>query len=446
MTLRLQLNLLIATLIVLFTAVVLTFQIVDTRASVRDETEAANKVATKLLTYFVATYADASEPVALQSLDRLGRVRSNEISLRDSNGRVVYRSPPSPYKAGRNAPGWYSALVAPPPMNSELSLAGGVLHIEANASRAVLDGWDETVHLLQVGVIVMILGNVLVFWLVGRTTRPFQAIVRGLEDMQGGIYRTRLPEFKSAEAGAIARAFNRTAQAVGESLDARRQATEAKLRLEQSQDLAAVVQDRIEDERRHIARELHDETGQSITAIKSIALSLMRRSAGRDDEAREAARLIADTAGKLYASVHDLIPRLGSPALDNLELTEAIEDRVITWRRQQPQIEFALVLGTVPANLGESYALAVYRIVQEAVTNALRHAQARRIEIELDSDPHALHIDVRDDGRGLAPGWQQPGHYGVRGMRDRARMLGGDVEIENIEAGGVRMHARLPLE
>lgn len=446
MSLRLQLNLLVATLIVVFTAVVLMLQILDTRASVRDETEAANKVATQLLTYFVNTYADASEPVALQSLNRLGRVRSTDITLRDSSGRVAYRSPPSLWKVGRNAPDWYSALVAPAPMHSELRLADSVLYIEANASRAVLDGWDETVHLLQLGIIVMLLGNSLVFWLVRRATRPFQAIVRGLEDMQGGIYRTRLPEFKSAEAGAIARAFNRTAQAVGDSLDARREATEAKLRLEQSRDLAAMVQDRIEDERRQIARELHDETGQSITAIKSIALSLTRRSAGTDDETREAAQLIADTAGELYASMHDLIPRLSPPALDNLELGEAIEDRVIAWRRQQPQIEFVLKLGTLPPNLGESYALAAYRIVQEAVTNALRHAQARRIAIELGSDPHVLHIDVRDDGRGLAPDWQRPGHYGIRGMRERARTLGGDVEIENLEAGGVRTHAHLPLE
>ncbi|MEO7052327.1 MAG: sensor histidine kinase [Rhodanobacter sp.] len=446
MNLRVQLNLLVATLIVVFTAVVLIFQITDTRASVREETEAANKVATKLLTYFVDTNANASEPLALQSLDRLGRVRSTDITLRDSSGRVAYRSPPSPYKAGRDAPGWYSALVAPAPMHNELRLADSVLDIEANASRSVLDGWDETVRLLQVGVVVMLLGNLLVFWLVRRATRPFQAIVRGLEDMQGGIYRTRLPEFKSAEAGAIARAFNRTAQAVGDSVDARREATEAKLRLEQSRDLAAVVQDRIEDERRQIARELHDETGQSITAIKSMALSLTRRTTGCDDEARDAAQLIADTAGKLYASMHDLIPRLSPQTLDNLELGEAIEERVIAWRRQQPQMEFALKLGNLPAGLGESYALAAYRIVQESVTNALRHAQARRIEITLESDPHALYVDVRDDGRGLAPDWQQPGHYGVRGMRERARMLGGDVQIENIETGGVRTHARLPLE
>ncbi len=261
---------------VVFTAVVLAFQLSDTRARVREDTDSASKVAAQMLTYFVDTYADASEPVVRQSLQRLGHVRSTDMTLHDAHGRVIYRSPPSPYKVGLNAPGWYSALVAPAPLHYQLRLAGSVLDIQSNSSRAVLDGWDDTVYLLQLGLIVMVVGNLLVFWLVGRTIRPLRDIVRGLEDMQGGLSLARLPEFKNREARAI--------------------------------------------------------------------------------------------------------------------------------------------------------------------------AQARRIEIELGSDAHALHIDVRDDGRGLAPDWELAGHYGIRGMRERARTLGGDVEIENNEAGGVRTHARLPLE
>lgn len=446
MSLRLQLNLLVASVIAVFTAVVLAFQILDTRGSVREETEAANIVATKLLAYFIDTYADTSEPIVLQSLERLGRVRSTDITLRDLAGHVVYTSPPSPYKAGRYAPAWYSALVAPAPMHAQLRFADTVLDIEANASRAVLDGWDDTVHLLQIGLVAMVLGNLLVFWLLRRATRPFQLIVRGLEDMQGGAYQTRLPAFRSAEAGAIARAFNRAAQAIGDNLDARRETMEAKLRLEQSRDLAAAIQDRVEHERRQIAQELHDETGQSITAIRSMALALTRRTAGCDAEAREAAQLIADTAGELYDAMHALIPRLHPPILDHLELAEAIAERVAAWRREQPQIEFAVSLRDLPPSLGETYALAAYRIVQEATTNALRHAQAQRIAIELAGTADALLIEVRDDGRGLAPDWQRPGHYGLRGMRERARALGGEFEVENLDGGGVRVQARLPLE
>lgn len=446
MSLRLQLNLLVATLIAVFTAVVLTFQILDTRRSVREETEAANVVATKLLAYFIDTYAQTSRPIVLQSLERLGRVRSTDIRLLDATGTTVYQSPPSPYKVGRNAPAWYAALVAPEPMRSELRFSDSVLAIEANASRAVLDGWDDTVILLELGLIAMILGNALVFWLVRRATRPFQTIVQGLGQMQAGAYHTRLPQLAGVEAGAIARAFNRTAAAIEDSLDARREAVEATLRLNQSRELANAVQSRVEEERRQIAQELHDETGQSITAIKSLALALTRRIEGVDVHAREIAQLIADTAGTLYAATHDLIPRLRPPALDDLDLAGAIEDRVVGWRREQPGVEFALTLSGIPEDLGESYALAAYRIVQEATTNALRHAQARRIVIGVDVVANVMHLHISDDGRGLAPDWQRPGHYGVRGMHERARALGGDVHVDNLAEGGVCVRARLPLE
>lgn len=444
MSMRLQINLLLAALIAVFIAIVLGFKLFDTRRSVREETEAANKVATQLLAYFVETYAQTSQPIVLHSLERLGRVRSTEITLRDANGTKVYQSPPSPYKAGRDAPTWYAALVAPEPMRERLRFADSVLEIESNASRAVLDGWDDTVHLLQLGALAMVFGNLLVFWLVRRMTRPFQAIVRGLDDMQAGAYHTRLPQFAGAEAASIARAFNRSAQAIEDNLDARREAVEARLRLEQSRELAAAVQSRVEDERRQIAQELHDETGQSITAIRSLAQALIRR--GGDAQTREAAQLIGDTAGRLYDAVHELIPRLHPPSLDTLDLAAAVEDAIAIWRRQQPQVVFAFACGSLPEPLGESYVLAAYRIVQEAVTNALRHAQANRIEIALGVVDGGLQIEVRDDGRGLASDWQHPGHYGVRGMRERARAFGGDLRIGNRADGGVQVRAWLPLE
>lgn len=444
MSLRLQINLLVAAIIAVFTALVLAFKLADTRRSVREETEAANRVATQLLAYFVETYAQTSRPIVLHSLERLGRVRSTEITLRDAGGAVVYRSPPSPYKAGRDAPAWYAALIGPEPMRSELRFADSVLEIESNASRAVLDGWDDTVDLLQAGAFAMVFGNLVVFWLVRRTTRPFQAIVRGLEDMQAGAYHTRLPSFSGAEAGSIARAFNRSAQAIEDSLDARRDAVEARLRLEQSRELAGAVQGRVEEERRQIARELHDETGQGITAIRSLAQALIRR--GGDEPTREIAQLIADTAGRLYEAVHALVARVRPPGVDALDLAAAVDDAVAEWRRQHPQVSFALSRGALPDPLGESYVLAAYRIVQEAVTNALRHAQAGRIAIDLRVADGALRIQVRDDGRGLAADWQRPGHYGVRGMRERARALGGDVAIDNLDEGGARVSARLPLE
>jgi two-component system sensor histidine kinase UhpB len=444
MSLRLQINLLLAGVIAVFTIVVLGFQLLDTRRSVREETEAANRVATHLLGFFAGTYAQATTPIVLESLERLGRVRSNEIMLRDDAGNEVYHSPPSPYKQGRNAPAWYAALVAPEPQTSTMRFYDSTLTVESNASRAVLDGWDDTVTLLGFEALVFVVGNALVFWLVRRSTQPFRVIERGLADVERGAFHTRLPALRGAEASQMALAFNRMAGAIEDNLSARAEAVDAQRRLEQSRELAEVVQSRIEDERAHIARELHDETGQSLTAIRSLALSLARRDG--DATTRETSALIADTAAKLYAAMHALIPRLRPITLDNLDLAEAARERIGEWRHAHPEISFSLDVGTLPAELGESYTLAAYRILQEAVTNALRHASANRIAIRIDSDERALVLDVADDGRGLVQDWQRRGHYGVRGMQERARALGGEVAIQNRDEGGTRVSARLPLE
>ena len=443
MSLRLQINLLLAIVIAVFTGAFLAFQLIDTKRSVREETEAANRVATHLLGYFVNTYAQTSTPVVLEQLERLGRIRSNEITLRDDAGNEVYHSPPATYKQGRDAPGWYSALVSPPPMKSAMRFYDSTLTIEANASRAVLDGWDDTVTLLEFGAFVFVLGNLLVFWLVRRSTQPFRVIEHGLADVERGAFHTRLPPLAGAEAGQIALAFNRMAAAIEDNLNARAEAADARLRLEQSRELADVVQARIEEERANIARELHDETGQNLTAIRSLALSLARRDG--DDATRQTSQLIADTAAKLYAAMHDLIPRLRPLTLDTFELAEAVAERVAEWRRLHPDIAFALDIGALPEHLGESYTLAAYRILQEAVTNALRHADARSIAIRIGSDSRILALDIVDDGRGLPQDWQRPGHFGVRGMRERARALGGEVEVANRPQGGTRVEARFPL-
>ena len=445
MSLRLQLNLLLAGLMTLFVVVVFAFQVVSTRNSVREEIEASNRVAAQLMSNFVAAENEDNRLALVNYLARIGHVRAAEISLHDDAGGEIYHSPPATYKAGRDAPAWYAALVAPEPRRQEFQLPGGNLRIEANASRAILDGWDDTVRLVEFGIAIVFVGHLFVFWLVRRTTRPFRLIERGLDDMQRGAFSTRLPAFANAEAAAIARAFNQMAQSIEENLGARQEALEANIRLEQSRELALTIQNRVEEERRDIARELHDETGQSVTAIRSLALSLKQQLGGADPKAAETAKLIADTAAQLYAAMHDLIPRLRPLALENLTLGEILKEQVAEWRRQYPTIEFVLALAELPPQLGESYLLAAYRIVQEATVNALRHANSRRIDISAGADAMALTLEIRDHGGGLPTDWNRPGHFGIRGMRERARMLGGEVQIENASGGGARVRATLPL-
>lgn len=445
MSLRLQVNLVLVGVITAFVIVLLALELVDTRARVREDTLSANAVATHLLGDVAEWHAQSSLATVEASLRKLGHVRSTDIVLRDLKGRELYHSPPPTYKAGRYAPAWYARLVEPAPMRSQLKFDDSTLTIESNPSRAALDGWDDTVALARVSIVVLLLGGALVFWLVGRATRPFRTIVAGLEGMESGNYRTRLPEFRAQEARRIADAFNAAVRAIDENVDALREATAAKLRAEHSANLATVVRERLEDERRQIARELHDETSQSITAIRSLATALVRAQKVDPDHARDVAATIATVAGDLYAAVHGLIPRLDAPELDRIELADAILGRVEDWRRECPGVAIAADVVVPPGQLGSSYTLAAYRIVQEAVTNACRHAGAAHIRIRIGVHADALDITVCDDGRGLGTNGQRPGHYGLRSMRDRAAALGGSCVVETRKEGGVRVSATLPL-
>lgn len=445
MSLRLRINLMIAVLMLVFVAAVLATQILATRKSVLEEIRASNSVAVRLISAFISP-ADVQSREALQAtLQRLGRVRSTEITLSDADGNVIYNSPPSTYKVGRSAPMWYARLVSPEPMDEGFLLPYGALSLHSNASRAVLDGWDDTQRLLLSGIAVVLIVQLLVLWLVGRATRPLRQIVLGLESMQRGAYHTRLPRLSSQESETIGQAFNRMAQAIEDNLDARREAAEATVNLRRSRELANLVELRMEDERRQIARELHDETSQSVTAIHSLALSLSRREV-LDEDTRRVARTIADAAGHLHGVVHEMIPRLRPLALDNLGLADAVQNQIDDWRMQHEGLRIEGRVQDLPDELDERVTLAAFRLFQEACSNALRHAQARHIDVLMMTEGDKLIVRVRDDGNGLPEDWRSSSGYGLRGMRERVQALGGELLIERAEPRGTRVAARLPLK
>lgn len=445
MSLRVKIHLLLVALLALFFAVVVAQQIQNTRRSVHEEVLAANRVAAQLLTRVSWVYEQSGVPGLADFLTRLGRLRANELLLYDAAGQLQYQSPASPYKAGRWAPEWFAAMVTPPLQPLEIAVTGGRMVVRADASRAALDGWDDLKTLLELAGALFVAANLLVYWIAGRALRPLGRVIEGLLAMERGDYRTRLPPLAGKEAQRMGAAFNRMAQSVEESDAAKRAAAEAAARLADSREMTQVIQQRIEEERRAIARELHDELGQSVTAIKSLALSIAQRTRDGDVAVGQAAQLIVDTAGRIYDVMHGMIPRLRPLALDNLGLGDALGDLVDDWRLQQPAIEFVAQIGAMPDDLGESLKLGVYRIAQEALTNAVRHAQAGRIEMTVAVEKAALRLRVRDDGRGLAADWQRPGHFGVRGMRERAGALGGVLEVASSPGGGTEVAVRIPL-
>lgn len=447
MSLRTQINLIIAALMAMFAGVLVYQQVNDTRASVREEVEGSNVVATHLLTRMSWVYEQAGIGAMVSFLNGVGHVRANSVSLYDAGGGLVFQSPPPQYKAGRDAPPWFTALVAPELAPQVIRISGGRLVIQADPSRAILDGWDELVRLLRIGAVLGLAAFGTAFWLSRHALAPMRELVLALERVQQGAYDTRLRLSGGAEARLMGQAFNRMAQAVQETAAAKRAASAAQLDLQQNRELTLTIRSHIEDERRSIARELHDELGQSITAIKSMGQAIIQRGAGADADAQSvaAARLIVDTATRLYDAVHQLISRLRPFAIDDFGLADALRDLVAQLRQQHPQLQLSLVIGALPEQLGDTLSTCAYRIVQESLTNALRHAAAGAVTIDVRSDQQALLVRVEDNGRGLPPDWQRPGHFGVRGMRERATALGGSLELAAAAGGGVAVCARLPL-
>jgi two-component system sensor histidine kinase UhpB len=239
-------------------------------------------------------------------------------------------------------------------------------------------------------------------------------------------------------------AFNRMAQAVEDKVQAERQARDAETRLEERREMASLADQRVEEERRLIAHELHDEFGQSVTAIRSLALAIASQGGARDPATGDTARLISDEAARLYDAMHSLIPRLAPLSLDTLGLAATLESLVRDWQRRHPTIAIDLKQ-ELPPDLGPSITLAIYRVVQESLINALRHARPSRVDIVVQGDPQRVRISVADDGVGLPTDWARPGHYGLRGLADRVAQLGGALQVGNRAEGGVKLSAEIPL-
>jgi two-component system sensor histidine kinase UhpB len=447
MRLRTRLNLVVAALSAAFVIVLIAAEIEATRDSVREEIEAANRVASQLLGQLTTLYSQIGGPaMVVQFLDRLGRVRANEVYLVSGEGKVLYHSPPATYKAGREAPAWFARLFTPQSARETYELRGGVhLVVEAQSSRAVLDAWDEIVRLSTVGAVMLVVVNGIAFWSVARLFKPIPVIADGLERLERGDLAFRLPPLPGSEANAIGGAFNRMAAALEDKVRAERQAREAEARLEERREMASLADQRVEEERRLIAHELHDEFGQSVTAIRSLALAIAAQSGERDPVSADTARLISDEAARLYDAMHSLIPRLAPLSLDALGLSATLENLVRDWQRRHVSVTIDLE-HTLPADLGSSVALAVYRVVQEGLINALRHAQATRISIVVDGTEERIRVSVCDDGIGLPADWARPGHFGLRGLTDRVAQLGGTFEVGTEGARGTRLAADIPLK
>ena len=282
---------------------------------------------------------------------------------------------------------------------------------------------DEELVLVLVAVALVVLANV---YLLRRVVGPIQALTAFARQVDYSTLGERIPDAEpTSEAGELALTFNQMLERLQAE---RREATGRVLRAQ-------------EDERLRIAQELHDQVGQELTAV---LLGLSRVSSQAPPALEESVLAVQDVVRDSLEDVRRIAIELRPEALDDLGLPSALA--VLADRfAQQLGLEIAEQLPLSLPPLPPEVELVVYRVAQEALTNVARHSASSRAEMALECDLDRLVLIVRDDGLGLAPG-HRPG-TGMRGMRERATLIGAQLEIDNRRSGsGCEVRLEVPLE
>ncbi len=436
MSLRFRLNLMITLTMLIFVVVGGLFVIHNARRSVQEEVRSSLNMVLQLIDAALANArADDGPSIAwIGELARLKKTRHLRIHVQQAPEKVIKLvSPPRPQV---NAPAWFAWAVLPKLMVGEKQVErpdGRPIHIrvEANPDDEVAEAWNEAEDFLYLIGALAVTVSALVYFMLGRAFQSVGIILQGLGGIEQGDYAKRLPRFALPEFDRISRAFNHTAQALSKSRAENRALTQHSLGIQ-------------EEERRYIAQELHDEMGQSLSAIKAMAASL-RKSADPDNG--EAVESIIDQCDRLFAVARSLMRQLRPMLLDDLGLIASLEDMIENWRDRNPgvNVEFRCE-GEIEECAGNAK-IHLYRIVQECLSNVIKHAEARRVKIRFRlsarETPCRIILTVIDDGRGFDPDQPLAG-FGLLGMKERAASLGGEFILKTHPGGGVMIEARIP--
>jgi len=293
------------------------------------------------------------------------------------------------------------------------------------------EAWHEAGRLILALAIALPLLCVLVYAALARALRPTRMIRAGLERIAAGDLTTRLPPFDLAELTAVRDVFNHLAESLDTALAERAELTRKLIALQ-------------DEERRHLARELHDEFGQSLAAIRALASSARQTAAQDCPSLLGECDGIARTATGMMETLRGALFRLRPPDVEELGLVASLEGLVSGWNGRRRgvtsfSIRFDGTFETLPATISAN----LYRIVQEALTNAAKHADATKVNLELTMHGDEIALAVDDDGRSHDPAAKSG--MGLLGMRERVAALRGRLSFEAGPNGGSALRVVIPL-
>jgi two-component system sensor histidine kinase UhpB len=336
-------------------------------------------------------------------------------------------------------PSWFDWLIAVAPESHRVPITiggrpAGEVVIGTDPRNEILEVWDE----LSGSLLVLALfsgGTIpLIYFFIGRALRPLGRLAAAMEQVGQGDYHIRVNEPLTPELARLRDSFNRMA--------ARLAATDADNRRLHEQLLTLQ-----EEERSDLARDLHDEIGPFLFAINVDIANIARLlKEGLTQELAPHTQSIAEAARHLQRQVRGMLGRLRPIGLTEFGLAEAVGGLVEFWRRRYPKIEYRASVAPDCENLGDRADTTIYRIVQECLSNAVRHGKPQLITVCVDRSRcgNEMIVEVADDGSGIddAPTMG----YGLIGMEERVRAMGGRLIFSNRPGGGLSVSAALPCQ
>lgn len=413
----------------------------NARRATEAEIRSSLTLAERLVDETVRRLGDGAGEVPLDRLPlATGGLRHVRIAIEDAGGRTVETGTMPGPAARPAAPGWFAALIAVPSTAREFPVIEngrvlGRVRVVGDAADEIAEVWEDMSDLAGLAAAVNLAILAALYLVLGRLLRPLEQLSAGLSELEAGRFDHRLPISNVPELARIATRFN----ALGAALT---QARHDNARLNER---LVGVQD---EERRQIASELHDELGPCLFGLRANLESIDRVAAHAEPSL--AARLsersatMAEILDRIQGLNRRLLRRIRPMALGHVPLAALIADLVAEFERHSPGRHVRLRTGGLADRYGDSIDITIYRCVQEAVTNALRHGAARHIRIDLHDDGRAgcLALVVEDDGSGMPP--HPPTGLGLRGIGERIGALGGSWRILPAAPRGTRIEMRIP--
>jgi two-component system sensor histidine kinase UhpB len=337
-------------------------------------------------------------------------------------------------------PDWFFDLLGVGPTTTLIAIGANVaaekaIELKTDPHNEVSEVWIEFRDGMVIVLLFCVLSFALIYWMAGRSLRPLETLAAGFGTIGGGDYAARVAEGGPPEVEGLSRAFNAMAEHLG-ALQARNQRLHTQL---------LTIQ---EEERADLARDLHDDVGPFLFAVNVDVASIASSAEARGDtETLERGRSIREAVSHMQKHVKSILGRLRPTGLTDIGLVQAVENLGVFWRRRHPQLTVRFDLGPADVSFGDVLDATLYRLIQESLTNAIRHGRPRNVTVTIKTEDEGdILLVVSDDGVGFADSTDGTG-LGLAGMQERIAALGGSLSVRNhADGNGASVTARLPRE